>query len=64
MVNNFFTMHRVSIRNRDFDPTCIAIYRSLRDAIKRKFARSRGAFIQCNQHSMMFNARPARLVSL
>jgi hypothetical protein len=64
MVNNFFAMRRVSIRNRDFNPTCVANIRSLRDAIERKFARTPDAFMKCNQHSMMFNARPARLVSL
>jgi hypothetical protein len=64
MVNNFFTMDRVLIRNSEFDATCIMSYRSLRDAITRKFARRCDAFVQRTQHSMMFKARPARLVSL
>jgi hypothetical protein len=64
MVNNFFATHRVLIHNCDLDPTCIVNYRSLRDAIKRKFAKRCDAFVERIQHSMMFNARPARLVSL
>jgi hypothetical protein len=64
MVNNFFVMHRVSICNLDFNPTCVANYWSLRDAIEREFARRCGTIFERIQHSMMFNASPARLVSL
>jgi len=34
MVNNFFSMHRVSMREREFDPICIATFGSSRIAIK------------------------------
>jgi hypothetical protein len=64
MVNNFFAMHRVSIHEREFDPICVAVFYVPGHRGQMELLHDALNILHRAQHSIMFKASPARLVSL